>query len=282
VRIYGEACFTEFDESLKWRDIYQKHTQKEPFAFRNTSTISRVRPILSQNYPGYDNPKINDQLRADAFIQELKAYEALPGDELPQLMILALPNDHTAGTSPGYPTPRAQVADNDLALARIVEALMQSRFWPNTVIFVTEDDSQNGWDHISAYRTGALVISPYSVMNKTVRTAYNQTSMLRTIEQILGLPPMNTIDATAKPMFDCFNDQPATVPFQVLPNRIPLDEMNPDFSMLQGKALYYARESAENANEGVDTGEDDLMNRILWFSAKGEAPYPGSGKAKRR
>lgn len=282
VRIYGEACFTEFDESLQWRDIYQKHTQKEPFAFRNTSTISRVRPILSQNYPGYDNPKINDQLRADAFIQELKAYEALPGDELPQLMILALPNDHTAGTSPGFPTPRAQVADNDLALARIVEALMQSRFWPNTVIFVTEDDSQNGWDHISAYRTGALVISPYSVMNKTVRTAYNQTSMLRTIEQILGLPPMNTIDATAKPMFDCFNDQPATVPFQVLPNRIPLDEMNPDFSMLQGKALYYARESAENAAEGVDTGEDDLMNRILWFSAKGEAPYPGSGKAKRR
>ncbi|MDX1908607.1 MAG: bifunctional YncE family protein/alkaline phosphatase family protein, partial [Bacteroidia bacterium] len=276
VRIYGEACFNEFDERLSWTDIYRKYLGQEPFVFHNTSTISRVRPILSQTYPGYDDPKINDQLRAAGFIQELRAYEAMPGDSLPQLMLLALPNDHTAGTTPGYPTPRAQVADNDLALAKIVEALMQSRFWPEMVIFVSEDDSQNGWDHLSAYRTGALVISPYSAGAGVNHTYYNQTSLLRTIEQILGLPPMNTIDATATPMYDCFGARPQAVRFSPLPNRIPLDEMNKPYSELQGKALYYAQQSAAiMVGEGVDNGHDDLMNRILWFYARGEQAYPG-------
>ncbi|TAE55170.1 MAG: phosphoesterase [Bacteroidetes bacterium] len=276
VRIYGEACFNEFDESLSWTDIYRKYVEKQSFEFRNTSTISRVRPILSQTYPGYDDAKINDQLRAEGFIEELHAYEAMSGDSLPALLILALPNDHTAGTTPGYPTPRAQVADNDLALGKIVEAIMKSRFWDNTVIFITEDDTQGGWDHLSAYRTGALVVSPYSVRDRAVHTHYNQTSMLRTIEQILGLPPMNTIDATATPMFDCFTARPARVAYSCLPNRIPLDEMNKALSELEGKALYYALKSAETmVGEGVDNGEDDLMNRILWFYAKGEKAYPG-------
>ncbi len=274
VRIYGEACFTEFDQSLKWADIWGKYQRKEPFVFKNTSTISRVRPILSPDFPGYDDPKINDQLRADAFIAEVKRYEQLPGDSLPALMIIALPNDHTAGTTPGYPTPRAQVADNDLALGRIMDALSHSRFWDSTVVFVTEDDSQGGWDHISAYRTGALVLSPYSKLGRTVKTNYNQISMLRTIELILGLPPMNPIDATALPMFDCFTDKPAAQPYTYLPNRVPLDEMNKPLSALTGSALYYAKLSAKNAKEGTDKGEDDEMNRILWFAAKGKTPYP--------
>jgi YVTN family beta-propeller protein len=274
VRIYGEACFTEFDESLKWADIYQKYLKKEPFEFKNTSTISRVRPILSQNYPGYDDPKINDQLRADAFIQELKRYEQMPDDSLPQLMILALPNDHTAGTSPGFPTPRAMVADNDLALGKIMEALTHSRFWESTVVFVTEDDSQGGWDHISSYRTGALVLSKYSQLGRTVTTNYNQTSMLRTIELILGLPPMNVIDATALPMFDCFVDKPTVSPYVALANRVPLDEMNKPLTLLSGPALHYAKLSIRNAKEGTDKGDDDQMNRILWFAAKGKKSYP--------
>lgn len=282
VRIYGEACFLEFDETLSWTDIFKKYTNNEPFEYKNTSTISRVRPILSQGFPGYDNPKINDQMRADAFIKELHAYEQMPDDSFPQFMIIALPNDHTAGTSPGYPTPRAQVADNDLALGKIVDALTKSRFWDSTVIFVTEDDSQSGWDHISAYRTGALVISPYSRLGKTVTTNYNQISMLRTIEQILGLPPMHAIDATAVPMFDCFTNTKANVPYNFLPNRVPLDEMNKGLSYLDGKALYYAQKSKEvMVEEGIDNGKDDLMNRILWFSTKGDLPYPKAGKSYR-
>ncbi|MBK8877274.1 MAG: phosphoesterase [Haliscomenobacter sp.] len=276
VRIYGEACFLEFDESLTWTDIYRKYRNKEPFEFRNTSTISRVRPLLAQSFPGYDNAKINDQMRADAFIEELHAYEQMPGDSFPNLIIIALPNDHTAGMAPGYPTPRAQVADNDLALGKMIEALTKSRFWDSTVVFVTEDDSQNGWDHVSAYRTGALVISPYSRLGKTVSVNYNQISMLRTMEQILGLPPMHAIDATAEPMFACFSDVKQSVPYFSIPNRIPLDEMNAKLSALSGKALYYAQQSQEvMVEEGIDNGKDDLMNRILWFATKGDKPYPG-------
>ena len=126
-------------------------------------------------------------MRADVLIKELHDYEAMPGDKLPELMMIALPNDHTAGIRPGSPTPRAMVADNDYALGKIVEAFSKSRFWENTVIFVVEDDSQSGWDHVSAYRTVALVISPYSRLKSTIHTYYTQPSMVRTIEQILGL-----------------------------------------------------------------------------------------------
>ena len=141
----------------------------------------------------------SDQLRADVFIDEWKRYEQEAADSLPDLMVLSLPDDHTAGTSPDFPTPRAMVADNDLALGRIIDVISHSRYWDSTVIFITEDDSQSGWDHISPYRTTGQVVSRYSALGRAVHTNYNQTSMVRTIEQILGLPPMNSIDATALP-----------------------------------------------------------------------------------
>ena len=180
----------------------------------------------------------------------------MEGDRWPELSIIALPNDHTAGARPGFPTPRAMVADNDLALGQIVEAISKSRFWKNTVIFVTEDDSQNGWDHVSAYRTLCQVISPYSQTQTTVSTQYNQTSMVRTIEQILGLDPMNIMDATAMPMFDCFISEPDTSPYLTVPNIIPLDEMNLDLTDLHGKALFYAKKSMEPQFNHVDGGDD--------------------------
>ncbi|MEZ0484662.1 bifunctional YncE family protein/alkaline phosphatase family protein [Fibrella aquatica] len=275
VRIYGEACTCQFDESTyDWTKLYNMRETGQPFSFTNTTTISRVRPILSANFPGCDDEKINDQMRADAFIRELNEYAAKPGDQWPNLMVMSLPNDHTSGMSPKFPTPRAMVADNDLAVGRIVEAIQKSRFAANTVIFITEDDSQSGWDHVSAYRTTGFVVSPYSRLQRTVTTNYNQTSMLRTIEQILGLPPMNVIDATAMPMFDCFTDKPDFSTHNTLPNRIPLNEMNKPLSALRGKALRYAKESVEEAEEGIDTGEDELNNKILWFWAKGNTPYP--------
>jgi hypothetical protein len=106
--------------------------------------------------------------------------------------------------------------------------------------------------------------------------------MLRTMEQILGLPPMNTMDATAEPMFDCFTDTLRMVKYQALPNRIPLTELNTSFSMLEGKALFYAQQSVENMQEGIDNGEDDIMNRILWFATKGDVPYPQMSKSEKR
>jgi YVTN family beta-propeller protein len=273
-RIYGEAAVPVFDSKLTWSDIYSGFVQQKPFVFKNKTTLNTVRAVLSDNYPGYDGHKIADVLRAKSFIDELNEYAAKEGDALPQLMVMALPSDHTSGTRPGYPTPRAMVADNDLALGQIIEALSNSKFWKNTVVFVVEDDSQDGWDHVSAYRTAAMVISPYSKIRNAIHTAYNQPSMVRTIEQILGLPPMNIQDAIAAPMYDCFTDMPDFKPYVSVKNQIPLDEMNPGLLSLTGKSLHYARLSLESQFDGIDTGNDNLFNHILWFSTMGNIPYP--------
>jgi hypothetical protein len=195
-------------------------------------------------------------------------------DQLPELMVMALPEDHTQGSREGFPTPRAMVADNDLALGKIIEAISKSRFWDSTVVFVTEDDSQSGWDHVSAYRTVGFVVSPYSRLQKTVHTNYNQTCIIRTIEQILGIPPMNVIDATALPMFDCFDDHLNNQSFEFLKNNIPLNEMNKTTASLKGKAREYAILSSSPQFNYIDGGDDYIFNRILWFVAMGEKPYP--------
>lgn len=279
-RIYGEAATPEFNDTLKWSDIYSGFITGKPFRFKNTTTLNTVKDVLSENFPGYDGHKIPDVLRAKTFIDELNQYEKMEGDALPQLMVMALPSDHTSGTKPDYPTPRAMVADNDLALGQITEAISKSKFWKNTVIFVVEDDSQDGWDHVSAYRTSALVISPYSRLTKTIHTAYNQPSMIRTIEQILGLPPMNIQDAIAKPMVDCFNDTPDYTPYVSVRNQVPLDEMNPSLNALTGKALHYARLSMDPQFNGIDTGNDLVFNHIIWYATMGNTPYPAKFSGK--
>ena len=273
-RIYGEASVPVLKNKMTWTDIYNKYKNGEKVEFSNYSTIEPVKKILSQSYPSYGNHEFSDAMRADALIKELNDYETMAGDQLPNLMVVALPNDHTNGTRPGYPTPEAFVADNDYALGRIVEAFTRSRFWENTVIFVVEDDSQGGWDHISAYRTVSLVISPYSRLKSVNHTFYTQPSMIRTIEQILGLPPMNIQDAIANPMTDCFTAEPDKTPYKAIPNNIPLDKLNPPLTSLTGKALHFAKKSMLPEFEGVDAGNDDLLNRILWFAAKGNTPYP--------
>jgi len=284
VCIYGEAAIPVFNDTLNWSGIYSNFLNNKPFVFTNKTTIEPMRNLLSPAYPGYDHHSIPDILRAKAFIDEMNSYEKMEGDRWPELSIIALPNDHTAGTRPGFPTPRAMVADNDLALGQIVEAISKSKFWENTVIFVTEDDSQNGWDHVSAYRTLCQVISPYSQTQTTVSTQYNQPSMVRTIEQILGLPPMNIMDATAMPMFDCFISKPDTSAYHAVPNIIPLNEMNPDLTALRGKALHYAKKSIEPQFNHIDGGDDQLLNRIIWFALRGEKSFPkvyaGSAEAK--
>ena len=274
VRIYGEAAMPVDFGDKSWMDIYTAFMKGKNTYFNNYTTIDRVKGILSPIFPSYDSHKFPDIMRSNAFIKELKKFERMKGDKFPELIVMALPNDHTAGTAPGYPTMRAMVADNDVALGQIVNAISKSRFWKNTVIFVTEDDSQSGWDHVSAYRTVALVISPYSKLGKTVSTTYNQTSMIRTIEQILGLPPMNIEDATADLMTDVFNDEPDLSVYKHEKNRIPLDEMNPVMGALTGIDRYYAEQSARLVEKGIDAGEDELMNHIVWHSFRKGENYP--------
>src|SRR5262249_27023600 len=165
-----------------------------------------------------------DQKRADRFLEELAGFEE--AGEMPRLVILKLPNDHTSGTSPGKWTVTACVGDNDLALGRVVEGLSKSRFWKQMAIFVVEDDAQNGSDHVDAHRTVALAISPYIKKHSVDSTLYSTSSMLRTMELILGLEPMSQFDAAARPMFPSFADQPDFHPSIPRPAGVDLNERN--------------------------------------------------------
>ena len=217
---------------------------------------------------------IPDVVRAAEFIKDLKKFET-EGD-FPNLVLLFLPNDHTGGTRANAPKPGTHVADNDVAFGRIVEAVSHSKFWPETCIIAIEDDPQAGWDHVSGYRTTCYVVSPYTKRKTTVSTQYNQTSVMRTIELILGLPPMNQLDATATSMGDCFMATPDLTPFTSVPNQVPLDELNPEAKKIVDTALRKdAIESAGLPLDEPDKCEEDVLNRILWRAMKGSGtPFP--------
>lgn len=235
--------------------------------------LAELRPCVETNYPGFDLT-VPDVFRAAQFIKDFKEFERK--GELPNLMILWLPDDHTSGAKFGAPKPEAQVADNDLAFGQIVEAISHSQFWSNTCIFAIEDDPQDGWDHVSGYRTTAYLISPYTKRHTTVHTQYNHTSLLRTIELILGLPPMNQMDATATPMFDCFTNSPDLTAFDAVKNQVVLDEMNPNPKEIKDAALRRdAYVSGKLPLDKEDQCPEDIFNQILWRAAKGtQNPYP--------
>ena len=261
-------------EDTNWPDLYRDYASgSNAIVYSATPDMDSLWPFVVTNYVGFDL-HVPDAVRASAFIKNLKQYEA--SNNFPNLLIVWLPNDHTAATKFNEPTPRAMEADNDLALGRIVDAVSHSKFWPTTCIFAIEDDPQDGWDHVSGYRTTAYVISPYTKRHAVVHTQYNNTSLLRTIELILGLPPMNQMDATATPMFDCFTGTPDFTPYDAVPNNVPLDEMNPKTSEIQDAALRKdAIVSAKLPLEKEDQCPEDLFNRILWRAAKGsKVPYP--------
>jgi hypothetical protein len=172
------------------------------------------------------------------------------------------------------PTPRAHVADNDLAVGRLVEAVSQSKFWPKTCIFIVEDDPQDGWDHVDGHRSVAFVLSPYTRRGKTISHFYNQTSVFHTMERILGVGPLTQLDALAPVMDDCFAAQPDLTPYRVRPVTVALDELNPPKDKLKGKAAYWAEKSMALNFSKPDLADEDDLNRILWFAAKGEEPYP--------
>jgi DNA-binding beta-propeller fold protein YncE len=281
LRVYGEFAITETSwkdvgnkKPIKFLDYFNDFVNKTKLIqIRSRPAIESLRPHLCMTTVGWDMA-IPDVFRAAEFIKELKEFEKK--GSFPNLVIICLPNDHTSGTSPGFPTPAAQVADNDLAFGQIVEAISHSRFWPKTCIFAIEDDPQAGWDHVSGYRTTAYVISPYTKRNQTISTQYNQTSLLRTMELILGLPPMNLFVASANPMTDCFTDKINVTPFASLPNQVPLDEMNPEPKAIANPLMrHYAEKSAELPLDQIDRCPEDLLNRILWHAQKGpDAPYP--------
>ncbi len=228
-----------------------------------------VKPFLVANtnrdFPGFDL-NIPDQRRADIFITELRRL-AQQG-AVPRLMILRLPNDHTAGGRAGSPTPRAYVADNDLALGRIVQAVSESPVWRETAIFVVEDDAQNGPDHVDSHRSVFFAISPWARRSVYHRFT-NTTDVLATIEEILGLSSLSQFDHYGRPLRDIWNTTPDLRPYAALTPGVPLDERNP-------RSGGNAEASRKLTLDFEDTADEDLFNRILWRAVKGDSvPYPG-------
>ncbi|MEZ5104805.1 MAG: alkaline phosphatase family protein [Draconibacterium sp.] len=262
----GNAPFTEIYNDFK------NNTGK--IKIQAEANLEQLKPYICPTYIGFPN-KVSDQYRAAEFMKELKEFEK--NDNFPNFIIMLLPNDHTSGTSPGMPTPQAAVADNDLALGKIVEAISNSKFWKETCILVTEDDPQAGLDHVDGHRTVGMVISPYTKRGEVVSTYYSQINMVRTIENILGIPPMNQLDLNAVPMTDCFTPKSDFTPYKALPNNIPLDQLNPTLQSLNGKQLYWAQKSLEQDLDDLDRIEEDTFNRIIWHAVKGyDVPYPAT------
>jgi YVTN family beta-propeller protein len=273
-RNFGEMDYAEpIPQDASFEAIYRDFVDEGgEIGFAQDIGIDRLSRYSSPTYPGW-NMRIPDVLRADRFLTELAGFEER-GD-LPNFTIVYLPNDHTSGTSPGAPTPRAQVADNDLALGRVVDGITHSRFWPKTCIFIIEDDPQAGFDHVDGHRSLCLVVSPYTARGTVVSDFYNQTSVLHTMQRILGLPPMNQMDAMSPLMETCFVAEADLAPYDALPNTVPLDEMNPEVGALRGGDLHWAMESIRQPFDEFDAADEDTLNRILWHATQGaDAPYP--------
>ncbi|MDX1934014.1 MAG: bifunctional YncE family protein/alkaline phosphatase family protein [Capsulimonadales bacterium] len=279
-RNYGEMDYTDAVPDPGFVAILKDRNEKTgKITFKHKIGIDRLARYSSPDCPGW-NMNIPDQIRADIFLRDLKEFER--NGNLPNLTIVYLPNDHTSGVAPGVPTPRALMADNDLALGRVVEGLAKSRFWPQTCIFVVEDDPQAGFDHVDGHRSPCLVVSPYTRRGAVVKEFYNQTSVLHTMERILGVPPMNQMDALAPLMTACFTGKPDLRPFTALPNRVPLDEVTPARSAMTPRMRRFADLTAWQNFREVDAIDEDAMNRILWFAAKGDRPYPAHFAARAR
>jgi YVTN family beta-propeller protein len=281
-RNYGEWMLTAADWRDKsgrkgepeWIDFWRDHQNHgSDTVVKSTPSIESLRRCSDLAAVGWDL-RVPDVVRAAEFIRELHRFEAEGG--FPEFSLIFLPNDHTGGAREKFPKAVAQIADNDLALGQIVDALSHGKFWSDTCLFAIEDDAQAGWDHVSGYRTTCYVASPYTKRGETVSVQYNQLSLLRTMELILGLPPMNQLDATATPMTDCFVSTPNFTPFTSVPNRIPLDQINPAPKKIANAAL--RRDAVISAALSLDEEDkcpEDVLNRILWRSVKGpDEPYP--------
>ena len=286
VRIYGEFCMparwdvetrsvVDMNENAganwttNWK-LYQEGKLKGLVASR--SGVPALTKFINTRYPSNDT-NITDQVRADIYLDDLAAADK--AGNMPQLTVLTLTSDHTNGTNPNSPTPRAMVADDDLALGRIVEGVTKSRFWPSTLVLVVEDDAQNGLDHVDGHRTVALAIGPHIRRGAVDSNFYDHSSMIRTIQDVFRIQPQTRAVAAARAMTSIFTPEANLEVWQSLTPKIALDEMNPKLRGLKGRQLWAAQQSlAMNWHEPDDI-PSDILNRILWWDSKGyDRAYP--------
>jgi YVTN family beta-propeller protein len=305
-RLYGEwsngAKISKKSDgtTYTWSDFYNTAQCKEgkapssscivpDDAISVTSEIPSAAKIMDPHYPNF-NLVIPDQYRMDYWIPEFQRLDA--ANQVPNLTILWLPNDHGAGTTKGQPFPINYQADNDLALGRMVEAISHSKVWAHSAIFVEEDDSQGGVDHVDGHRQPVFVISPYTVapqapgQGKAIHTTYTAENINRTIENILGMQPLTQFDLVASPMFDAFQNTPNLTPYEHLSAVIPLDH-GPNlpagntlgYNPLQKAWLKATAEVMKGKYDKADAVDPNFLNHVTWYSATDwMRPYPGEDK----
>jgi YVTN family beta-propeller protein len=249
VRSYGEFAHWEAGT----------HADRLAGRVAASPSVPGLRDRVSPIYPPWDLT-IPDARRVDSWLREFKEFEG--NGRLPALSIVRLGNDHTSGTRPGTPTPRAMVAENDLAVGRLVDIISHSKYWNESAIFILEDDAQNGPDHVDAHRSPVLVISPFSKRRAVDSTLYTTSGVLRTMELILGLPPMSQYDAAATPLYNAFQPTPDARSFTHLEPRVALDERN-------GPNAFGAVASLQMDFSEPDRAPDVELNEIVWRAVKG-------------
>jgi YVTN family beta-propeller protein len=288
VRVYGEyvnrpSIVDTQDPSRKgspsWTELWKDYKAGgSRFSIRAETDNAALRRYLHPRCIGFPMV-VSDQWRADQYIADLREWERT--GRMPALSMILLPNDHTAGTRSDTPTPRATVADNDLAFGRIVDAITRSRFWPKTLILCIEDDSQLGVDHVDGHRTLAFCVSPYTRRRAVVSSRYDHTGVIRTIGLVLGVPAMNRFDRAARPLRDCFQSEPDLRPYTHVPNRIPLDEMNKPASSLRGEARRLAEACDRLDWSDVDRADARTVAEAVWSVQKPGTRFPVERSAAR-
>ena len=253
--------YRNYGEFVVWPDPDPEGRRPPAYKANKPALIGHT----NEKYPGF-SMEIPDQRRADVWLEELGQFER--DGKMPALEIVRLPNDHTSGARAGSPTPFAYMADNDLALGRMIEALSKTQFWKSTAVFVLEDDAQNGSDHVDSHRSPMLVISPWSRGGVIHRFA-NTTDVIATIEELLKLGSMSQYDHYGRPLRDIWASKPDLTPYVALKPSVPLDQKNPAVGI-------GAEESKRLALSKEDIADEDLFNRILWRAIKGDSrPWPG-------
>ncbi len=239
------------------------------FADDGKPTIPVLKGHVCETFAGYDL-SIRDTSRFYAWKKDFESL--LKTNRVPQFNTVRFGNDHTEGVKLGRPTPYAHVADNDLAVGLFIETLAQSPIWNETVVFIVEDDAQNGADHVDAHRSTAYLAGGYIKRNALDHTMYTTASILRTMELLLGMEPMTQYDAAASPMWSCFNSSPQSSSFKAIVPKVKLDDKNVAVNRWQ-------KMSEEFDFEKEDSNNDLVFNQVLWHGVKGERPFPGPRRA---
>ncbi|MBO0857687.1 MAG: hypothetical protein J2P21_04375, partial [Chloracidobacterium sp.] len=280
VRVYGEYAGEMRGIGRQQRaKLFERWKAGEDLTreWNTTAPIKPLNNILAKNFPAYSTA-IPDVVRAQIFIADVKKWES--EGKMPNLVLLQLPSNHTSGATPGGSTPKAMVADNDLALGQVVEALSKTQFWKKMAIFVVEDDAQNGVDHVDGHRTVALAISPYIRRGLVDSTFYAHQSILKTMELMLGLPTLSLFDLIANDMRSSFTNEPDFAPYTAEQPKQSLFELNPPLNSLRGQSRRDALESMRMRFDIPDAAPTERLNRIVWRQVKGvNAPYPRVNRA---